>query len=52
MQETLKPKHHKTPKAHDTDLLAKAASSALVFAALKKGSLDNVTAVVILLRWD
>ncbi|CAL8468404.1 g7944 [Coccomyxa elongata] len=39
-----------TPQAGDT--LAKAASTALVFAALKKGTLDNVTVVVIMLRWD
>lgn len=37
-------------KAHD--MLAKAASSALVFKSLKKGSLDNVTVVTMLLRWD
>lgn len=39
-----------TPQADDT--LAKAASTALVFAAMKKGTLDNVTVVVIMLRWD
>lgn len=34
------------------DYLAKKASDVLVLAALKKGSLDNITVVLILLRWD
>ena len=33
------------------DAVAKAASSALVMAALKKGTLDNITAVIMLLHW-
>jgi serine/threonine protein phosphatase PrpC len=32
-------------------MLAKAAATALVAAALKRGSQDNITAVVILLPW-
>lgn len=49
-QEAVKAEAQKGVKAHD--VLAKAASSALVFQALKKGSLDNITVVVMLLRWD
>lgn len=37
---------------HVSDAIAKEVSSALVMAALKKGTLDNVTVVVLLLRWD
>ncbi len=39
-------------KSHVSDAIAKEVSSALVMAALKKGTLDNVTVVVLLLRWD
>ena len=39
-------------KSHVSDAIAKEVSSALVLAALKKGTLDNVTVLVLLLRWD
>ncbi|KAK9914952.1 hypothetical protein WJX75_002812 [Coccomyxa subellipsoidea] len=48
--EAVEAERQKGVKAHD--VLAKAASSALVFKSLKKGSLDNVTVVTMLLRWD
>ena len=35
-----------------TNAQAKAASEALVAAALQRGTLDNVTALVTLLQWD
>ncbi|BDA43649.1 Protein phosphatase 2C homolog 3 [Coccomyxa sp. Obi] len=50
--EAVKADLQKGVMAQAGDMLAKAASSALVFAALKKGTLDNVTVVVIMLRWD
>lgn len=52
LQEAVKAELRKGVTAQASDTLAKAASSALVFAALKKGTLDNVTVVVIMLRWD
>jgi len=39
-------------KSHVSDAIAKEVSSALVMTALKKGTLDNVTVLVLLLRWD
>jgi hypothetical protein len=39
-------------KSHVSDAIAKEVSSALVMAALKKGTLDNVTVLVMLLQWD
>lgn len=39
-------------KNHVSDAVAKEVSSALVMAALRKGTLDNVTVLVLLLRWD
>ncbi|CAL5221222.1 g3373 [Coccomyxa viridis] len=39
-------------KGHVSDAVAKEVSSALVMAALRKGTLDNVTVVILLLRWD
>ena len=50
LQETLKVQLE--GKSHVSDAIAKEVSSALVMAALKKGTLDNVTVVVLLLRWD
>jgi serine/threonine protein phosphatase PrpC len=39
-------------KAQANDQKAKAASEALVVDALSKGSLDNITVIVMLLQWD
>ncbi len=50
VQETLQ--DQMAGKGHVSDAVAKEVSSALVMAALRKGTLDNVTVVVLLLRWD
>lgn len=39
------------PPGSKGDIVAKAAATALVTAALKRGSQDNITAVVVLLPW-
>ena len=51
-QEAIRANLEKGVPAKARECLAKLASSALVFAALKKGTLDNVMVVVIMLPWD
>ena len=51
MQETLKAA---APGSHyaTSDALAKELSDALVLAALQRGSMDNITVLVVLMQWD